>query len=355
MIDESRTIGQGEFQLPAEYFQFLLKFSTRQGLAIDYLLEGSFISAAELLSNPDFVGNDSYNAVVAKLLEKAGDPLIPWRYGMELAQESHGLLGMIMRSASSLESLYKVLASIYTARVGYSQTVETRRNRNTFDIFLRSGRPSAAPEIVRFNTISGIMNITWITRFVTATEQKPVKDEVYLPWPDPGVDGLAELLPPGLTLKFDEIDTLLRQPRSQFQSPIISSSPDMLEAALRQSEVELKLAPANMSTSDGVRWVFRILRPYLPTIEVTAPRLNMSPATLTRRLKSEGTTYQKEKDRVRFSWTEQLLLTTDYSLQEIADKVSFDNPSNLSKAFKARYGITPGEFRKLKRQDGTDK
>jgi methylphosphotriester-DNA--protein-cysteine methyltransferase len=56
--------------------------------------------------------------------------------------------------------------------------------------------------------------------------------------------------------------------------------------------------------------------------------LNMSPATLTRRLKAEETTYQKEKDRVRFSRTEQLLLTTDYALQDIADKVGFDNPAS---------------------------
>ena len=52
---------------------------------------------------------------------------------------------------------------------------------------------------------------------------------------------------------------------------------------------------------------------------------------------------------LRMKEAEQLLLKTDHSLQDIALKVGYANGITLGRVFK-RYGITPGDYRRLKRE-----
>lgn len=53
---------------------------------------------------------------------------------------------------------------------------------------------------------------------------------------------------------------------------------------------------------------------------------------------------------LRMKETEQLLLNTDYSLQDIALKVGYANGITLGRVFKRVKGITPGDYRRLKRE-----
>ncbi|MEK4271756.1 helix-turn-helix domain-containing protein [Paenibacillus sp. FSL R7-0026] len=53
---------------------------------------------------------------------------------------------------------------------------------------------------------------------------------------------------------------------------------------------------------------------------------------------------------LRMKETEQLLLNTDYSLQDIALKVGYANGITLGRVFKRVTGITPGDYRRLKRE-----
>lgn len=53
---------------------------------------------------------------------------------------------------------------------------------------------------------------------------------------------------------------------------------------------------------------------------------------------------------LRMKETEQLLLKTDHSLQDIALKVGYANGITLGRVFKRVTGITPGDYRRLKRE-----
>ncbi|WP_405131105.1 helix-turn-helix domain-containing protein [Paenibacillus sp. FSL H8-0317] len=53
---------------------------------------------------------------------------------------------------------------------------------------------------------------------------------------------------------------------------------------------------------------------------------------------------------LRMKETEQLLLNTDHSLQDIALKVGYANGITLGRVFKRVTGITPGDYRRLKRE-----
>jgi LacI family transcriptional regulator len=50
--------------------------------------------------------------------------------------------------------------------------------------------------------------------------------------------------------------------------------------------------------------------------------------------------------RVRLDRVCRLLAESDLSLAEVAEKVGFEHPEYMSRLFKGKMGVTPGEFRK---------
>jgi AraC-like DNA-binding protein len=79
--------------------------------------------------------------------------------------------------------------------------------------------------------------------------------------------------------------------------------------------------------------------------ESLAVLLHVSPRTLHRQLKEEGASLQQLKDEVRLERARDLLYRTDRPLKQIAAAVGFRNEKSFSRAFRARVGVSPGEFR----------
>lgn len=343
--NKDEIIGIGEFLLPIEAFDLMLRFSVRHGCSIDRMLECASITPDALLNRPSHVGNDSYNAVLDEVIKSANDPLLPWKYGIALSEQPLGLLGLLLRSSNTLRHAYESLPAFYTVFSGYAQTLVTESDSKFFDVSIRSGKPTAPNHIVHFNTVASIMNLAWISRKLTATEYQTINDEVHITWEAPNSGNINELLPSGLVVKFEEKENLLRHPSNQLNRPILSAGPDIRKAVLEKFESKLSIPPAGASMRDKVRWLLRVAKPNIPTIDIAAKKLNVSMATLKRQLKNEGTSYQEEKHIERYNRVVELLLSTDLALEKIAHEVGFDNSSNLSKAFRTRFGLTPGQFR----------
>ena len=81
-----------------------------------------------------------------------------------------------------------------------------------------------------------------------------------------------------------------------------------------------------------------------------AHRLNMSDATIQRRLKSEGVSYQQLKNDIRRDTAIEFLTKTNKTLQDISDELSFHDPSAFHRAFKKWTGVSPGAYRQNKDQ-----
>ncbi|WP_332815054.1 AraC family transcriptional regulator [Ramlibacter sp.] len=79
--------------------------------------------------------------------------------------------------------------------------------------------------------------------------------------------------------------------------------------------------------------------------EAVAELLHVSARTLHRQLKVEGASLQQLKDEVRFERARDLLLRTARPLKQVAAAAGFRNEKSFARAFKARMGVAPGEFR----------
>ncbi len=78
-------------------------------------------------------------------------------------------------------------------------------------------------------------------------------------------------------------------------------------------------------------------------------RLNASRSTLDRRMKSALRRSPKDEiHRVRFAEVERLLRETRLTVDAVAEQTGFRHSHYLQAVFKARYGMTPGRFRKAR-------
>ena len=157
-----------------------------------------------------------------------------------------------------------------------------------------------------------------------------------------------------------------REYRYLFNCPVEFNCPDTrlifskryLTLPVIQDEVHLKeflkTSPADLlgkpndrlSFSARIRErLFQAMQHELPDFESIADALNMSPQTLRRRLRDEHVTYQELKDQVRRDLAIYHLARTELTIQDIALRVGFTEPSTFHRAFKIWTGSTPGEYR----------
>lgn len=87
---------------------------------------------------------------------------------------------------------------------------------------------------------------------------------------------------------------------------------------------------------DSSRW---------PDLEAVAAQLHVSPQTLRRHLREEGSSFQELKDQLRRDIAIYHLNRGDQSLQQIAEQLGFSEPSAFHRAFKKWTGLTPGAYR----------
>jgi AraC-like DNA-binding protein len=116
----------------------------------------------------------------------------------------------------------------------------------------------------------------------------------------------------------------------------------------------LRSAPANFlvkyknsaSLSAQIRRRLRLLSPAAwPDFATLAKQLNLSQATLRRRMDDEGESYRNILDDLRRDLAIGLLGDNRKNLAEIADTLGFSETSAFHRAFKKWTGARPGEYR----------
>ncbi|AZZ91455.1 helix-turn-helix domain-containing protein [Hahella sp. KA22] len=147
-------------------------------------------------------------------------------------------------------------------------------------------------------------------------------------------------------LQFNQPDTRIYFHKRYLQLPVIQDEPSLKEF-LKTSPADLLARPddSNTYTSKIRALVGRDLSQQMPDFEFIASQINVSPQTLRRRLKEENTSFQEIKDNMRRDAAIYYLSRREMSINEIAFKVGFTEPSTFHRAFKKWTGVTPGEYR----------
>lgn len=152
----------------------------------------------------------------------------------------------------------------------------------------------------------------------------------------------------GCEIRFDEPATALQFDRRYLSRPIVRSAADM-EAFLRHSPQDLLYLPGKR-TSMRSRIVTMLMVSVrestgFPTFDTICGQLHMSPPSVRRRLRKEGTCYRRLKNAVRRDRAMELLASSDMTIADIAMSLGFAEPAALTRAFKGWTNETPQAYR----------
>ena len=123
--------------------------------------------------------------------------------------------------------------------------------------------------------------------------------------------------------------------------PVQSRDPSLSAVLQRQAETLMEKTPVRGFKAD-VRAALAIeLRGGDPSAERVAGSLAMHPKTLTRRLRTEGTTFRRLLDEVRLELAERYLRQPGLSVEEVAYLLGYSESSAFHRAFRRWTGRAP--------------
>jgi len=149
------------------------------------------------------------------------------------------------------------------------------------------------------------------------------------------------------SLRFEQPRTVIEFDAALLDLPVVQSE--------RSAKDFLRIAPENIllkyKNAQGIaarirRRLRQELPRELPELDAVAREFHTAPATLRRRLKAEGQSYQSIKDDLRRDLAITYLSSTRKSVREIAQALGFLEPSAFHRAFKRWAHTSPGAYRR---------
>jgi len=129
--------------------------------------------------------------------------------------------------------------------------------------------------------------------------------------------------------------------------PLVGADTTLGSLLERHAEESLASAPRRGLFAGRVR---RMIEEGLPACEArmesVCRRLGVSPRTLQRKLREEGTSFQESLEDVQRALAESYLLRPEVAICEVSHSLGFSQPSAFHRAFRRWTGLTPREFRR---------
>lgn len=339
-------VGEGKYFLAGEYLAAIRDFALRKGINAKKLLEGSMIPVESLLNPPARIGELSMYRVGNNLLSEV-DNLhgASVEYGQCLALSAHGALGLAIQGAKNLDEAATLLVKYINTR---SDFFEIEKVTATDYVHLRikeyqSQNYKIVDQVEFFFFFSTLLNMAIIGKRLLKDNQAQRRFVINMDSPNVEIV-LEDSLRDFVDINLGAPNSELCVPSEWMFVPFSPANTELTSMAANCCKDELVEINSTNLLSE-IREILRKDIANMPTISQIATRLFMSTSKLQRKLKERGTTYQNLKSEEMLVAARGLLYQKELSLDEIAERLGFNNPSNFSKSFKSYEGVTPKQFR----------
>lgn len=150
----------------------------------------------------------------------------------------------------------------------------------------------------------------------------------------------------GLDPVFGRPATTIRLASADLARPLATTDPVARAAAEDECRLLLERRHARTGLAPMIRHRLSRDSRSMPTMEAMADALGTTVRTLRRRLEDEGTTFTALRSEVRLALAEEWLAATDLSIEAIAERLGYAEPTSFINAFKAWNGTTPHVWRR---------
>lgn len=336
-------VGDGCYGVSSDYLVSLSEQAFERGMMVADLLEGSGLEASVLLLQDVTIGHESFLRAMANFCEFDGNFWTALEGGRRMTMSKHGYVGY---AAQHSRSLFDAAEKLY-------RYVSTRIEM--FEL-QGGGRPDVAElhliprvedgPVVTYVCLNFLVCLETLCRQILGRSAANIPSTITLRGKAPGTP--PPPLPAGSRIVFNAEKYSLIWPLSILDAEIPARDEDLGKLAEARCESDLRRNNQLQGTASRVNQQLHRLDGNMPPVEEIAARLNMSVATLKRRLKAEGVSYQQLKDRQRLRLAGTLLEEGALTIDQIADRLGYSDASNFSKAFKNWTGLSPRQYRQQK-------
>jgi AraC-like DNA-binding protein len=344
-IAASTAVSASPAQVHPIYARLLRVLLEQAGADGDRVLAAAGIDPAALMTDDRRIGIETVVRGVEMAIAATGRPWLGLDLGGQAPVSAHGSVGYAVVTARDLGDALRTLARFFSLRS---------------DVFVwrfddgPDGAALVLTERVPLGAARGFVLDATVAAALRVLEAAigplPAGLRIDLPFAAPPWADEYRRFGAAL-LRFGTRELRIAADTRTMARPCLGADARAHESACRACEEALaeldggRLAPrvAAMLASAGAT--------ELPAMTRVASQCGVSPRTLMRRLKAEGTSYQQLLDEMRQARARWLLEHTAHSIEEIAEALGYVDTSNFSRTVRRWFGCTPRAVREGAKRD----
>lgn len=319
--------------LPAAYLRPLRELMAERGVDPRQVFGHAQLDQPQLRLRADDAA-----AMMMRALKLSGDPALGIELGLRMQPTLHGCLGYALLSSASIESALELLARFGLMRQPF---VGLRLVRDGESLLLRLQDLQAMGPLRGLYYESLMISLARLFGLLLG---EPMADcELWFEGAEPSYHAAHRARLP--TRRYGMPSMQLRFPAATLRRRPLMADPVALRQALEDCERERAMVGggcmrqrvlAQMMGRPGVGY---------PSAKIVASRLFVSVRTLKRHLAASGTSYRELVEEARRSEAWGLLARPEVSVQEISERLGYQDPASFTRAFQRWSGQTPTRAR----------
>jgi len=330
------------------YVALVHELCSERGISTETLFDKTGIDPALLESADASVAGEQFRTLINNAVTLTRDPNFGISYGLRLSIGTHGLLGYGFMCSQTIESALELMIKYHKLVFSIIEMqLDRRPERPVLRVELAPGMEDIEPVIVD-SFFSGLHttarflmgNTPSIIREARVRHARPRSSFAY-----------AQIFDYPVRFGYPVNELIFRE--SILKTPMPTHDPRSTKMVMAHCERQLRELTEYHHLPCRVEKLLRASQSHLPGLDELAQQLHMHPRTLGRQLDKYDTSYRKLLDKVRAELAIKYLTYPDFSIEDVALKLNFNNTSSFYRAFKRWTGHTPRYYR-LSRSSNDD-
>ena len=327
--------------IPAAAAQWIVKTLERRGIPLKKILHGVRLDK-NWLHHPDAIITPAdYLKIVKNGLTLSADEALGLRIGREQNLTGLGFWGYAIMCSHNLKEAADVAVQYW--KVSGSLVDIIRKSEGDIQIWeILPPYPYKEPSLWKYAVEE--MLSTWYSSTCFLAGGKLPLTEIHLSYPEPGYSRLyREMFQ--CPVFYDRTIDSVSFPVELLDLSISMSHDQMAEVCTQRCEELADKWGRRDELIESIRAIvtsssFRDRR-----LENVARQIGASGRTLRRKLKAQGTTFQKVLDETRAEYAKHYIENTALTIEQIADRIGFSEVTNFRAAFRKWTGMTTRDYR----------
>lgn len=305
-------------------------------------LKQNNITRDKLTSFEHTIDFETYQALILSAISLSKNDALGLYIGERIGLTSHGMLGFALLNSSSIKEAMVIVQEYINTRTPFI-SIELVETADDFRIIFKELMPFDSVK----NTFLEAVFVTFNNILSQLTFSALKLSSVHFSYVKPHyANKYSEFF--DCPIEFHQTKSEIRFSSSMLNIPLRLSDPVSLQQARQLCDAELsKMTKNNLAPSVAIKVKEMLLESvgHFPTLERTASRLHITPRTLHRHLKNEGTSYRQLLENVSHTIATQQLINSNMTVEDLSLLLGYIDVANFRRAFKRWTGKTPSDYR----------